>query len=126
MDPAPDAPAERDDKQEAVDLMNLLAYIYLQNGLCDKAATLLEARDIIAPDDGNALLMLAVAQVRAGKFRRALETMERLALLGKVDAMFHLLRAQALQGLEREEDAAAAMRAYVDARAGAQHPMTSH
>ena len=108
--------AHQGNHEPETEFMDLLAYIYLQNGQPGKAATLLEARDIVFPDDPKALLMLALAQLRCGKFPRALETLDRLALQGGISAAFHLMRAQALQALERNDEAASAMRAYVDAR----------
>ena len=96
-----------------LEFMDLLAYIYLQHGLPDKAAVLLMARDLLAPDDARALLSLALAQVRSAKPSRALQTLERLVLLGAMGAEFHLVRAQALQAQQRQEEAVSAMRAYV-------------
>ena len=105
-----------------LEFIDLLAYIYLQHGLPDKAAVLLSARDLLAPDDPRALLTLALAWVRSAKPGKALEVLERLAILGAMDAQFHLVRAQALQAFDRADEAASAMRAYigllpVDARA---------
>lgn len=102
----------------------MLGYIYLQHGLPDKAAVLLAAREVLAPGEPRALLTLALAQVRSGKGERALATLERLALAGGVDAGFHLVRAQALRAVGRTEEAAAAMRAHVAARAAA--PLPAH
>lgn len=99
-----------------LEVMDLLGYIYLQHGLPDKAAVLLAARDVLAPDNARALLTLALAQVRSDKPQRALATLERLALAGGVDAAFHLVRAQALQALGQTEEAASAMRAHVAMR----------
>lgn len=99
-----------------IELMDLLAFVYLQNGLPDKAAVLLAARNILTPDDPRTLLALALAQVRSAKPQRALNTMEQLALLGAMDAPFHLVRAQALQALDRRDEAAGAMRAFVALR----------
>lgn len=96
-----------------VEFMDLLAYIYLQHGRPDKAAVLLIARNLLVPDDPRVLLSLALAQVRAAKPTQALQTLERLALLGAMDASFHLVRAQALQALEQSAEAASAMRAYL-------------
>ena len=104
---------------ESIELMDLLAFVYLQNGLPDKAAVLLAARSILAPDDPRALLALALAQVRSAKPGRALDTLDRLALQGAMDAAFHLVRAQALQALGRADEAASAMRAYVALRGAA-------
>ncbi len=101
---------------ESIELMDLLAYVYLQNRLPDKAAVLLAARNVLAPDDPRALLALALAQVRSAKPQRALNTLEQLALLGAMDAPFHLVRAQALQALDRRDEAASAMRAFVALR----------
>ncbi|MBH1965478.1 MAG: hypothetical protein I8H77_14130 [Comamonadaceae bacterium] len=100
-----------------IELMDLLSYIYLRHGLPDKAAALLIARDLLVPDNRVTLLTLAIAQVRAVKYERALETLERLAMLGAVDASFHLVRAQAFQALGRTGEAASAMRAHVSLRA---------
>lgn len=99
-----------------IELMDLLAYVYLQNNRADKAAVLLAARDVLAPDHPRALLTLALAQVRAAKPARALDTLDRLALLGAMDGAFHLVRAQALQALGRADEAAGAMRAFIALR----------
>ena len=99
--------------EDARQLMSLLAYIYLQHGRPDKAAVLLIARNLLVPDDSRVLLSLALAQVRAAKPTQALQTLERLALLGAMDATFHLVRAQALQALEQSAEAASAMRAHL-------------
>ena len=107
---------------ESIELMDLLAFVYLQNGLPDKAAVLLAARNILAPDDPRALLALALAQVRSAKPQRALNTLEQLALLGAMDAPFHLVRAQALQALDRRDEAASAMRAFVALRNNTAEP----
>lgn len=96
-----------------LEFMDLLAYIYLQHGLPDKAAVLLSARDLLAPDHPRVLLTLTLALVRAAKPAKALLVLERLAILGEMSAEFHLLRAQALQALERHSEAASAMRAHV-------------
>jgi len=110
------APAGTEALAASSELMDLLAFVYLQNGLPDKAAVLLAARNVLAPDDPRALLALALAQVRSAKPQRALNTLEQLALLGAMDASFHLVRAQALQALDRRDEAAGAMRAFVALR----------
>ena len=106
---APDAAAPRTGSE--IELMDLLGYVYLQNNRPDKAAVLLAARDVLAPDHPRTLLTLALAQVRSAKPGRALDTLDRLALQGAMDAAFHLVRAQALQALDRGDGAASAMRA---------------
>ncbi|MBW7899912.1 MAG: hypothetical protein H3C26_00415 [Rhodocyclaceae bacterium] len=95
----------------------LMGYVFLQNARPDKAAVVLAALDILAPDQPRTLRALALAQVRSGKPAPALQTLERLAMAGGVDAAFHLLRAQALHALSRHEEAASAMQAYVALRA---------
>lgn len=114
---APDAAAPRTGSE--IELMDLLGYVYLQNNRPDKAAVLLAARDVLAPDHPRSLLTLALAQVRSAKPGRALDTLDRLALQGAMDAAFHLVRAQALQALGRADEAASAMRAYVALRGAA-------
>ena len=96
--------------------MRLLAYVYLQNARPDKAAVLLSALDMLAPGQPKVLTALALAQIRSEKAQRALETLDRLAMAGGIDAAFHLLRAQALGTLSRREEAAAAMQTYLQMR----------
>ncbi|QKV54375.1 tetratricopeptide repeat protein [Comamonas antarctica] len=107
------APGPVSEAGQNLEFIDLLAYIYLQHGLPDKAAVLLSARGLLAPDHPRALLTLALAWVRSAKPRKALEVLERLAILGAMDAQFHLVRAQALQALDRADEAASAMRAYI-------------
>lgn len=97
-------------------LMELLAHALLQNGRPAKAVTLLEALDVIRPEQPQILRALAVALLRAGHPQDALQTLDRLALAGGVDATFHLLRSQALGGLQRAPEAMAAMRTFVELR----------
>ena len=117
---APDAAAPRTGSE--IELMDLLGYVYLQNNRPDKAAVLLAARDVLAPDHPRTLLTLALAQVRSAKPGRALDTLDRLALQGAMDAAFHLVRAQALQALDRRDEAAGAMRAFVALRNNTAEP----
>lgn len=99
--------------EQVLEFMDVLAYIYLEHGLPDKAAVLLAARDLLAPDDARVLLTWSLALVRSGKPEKALLTLERMAMLGAMGAEFHLVRAQALQMLDRQAEAASAMRAYL-------------
>ncbi|SAI25136.1 Uncharacterised protein [Bordetella ansorpii] len=102
---------------DSAELMGLLAYIYLENDRPEKAAVLLAALEALELAEPRQLVTLALAQLRAGKPESALATLERVALRGGMDAAFHLVRAQALLALERQAEAAAAMRAYVAMRA---------
>jgi predicted Zn-dependent protease len=102
--------------------LELLGFVYLQNARPDKAAVVLAALDALQPGQPKVLCALALAQVRSAKPKRALETLDRLAMAGGIDAAFHLLRAQALGALERREEAAAAMQTYVQMRSPATRP----
>jgi Flp pilus assembly protein TadD len=97
-------------------LLNLMGYMFLQSARPDKAAVVLTALDAMAPGQPKVLRALALAQLRRGKPDRALGVLDRLAMSGSVDAVFHLLRAQSLTALARHDEAAAAMQNYVHLR----------
>lgn len=101
------------DEQE---LVGLMAYFYLQNGRPEKAETLLAALDIMAPDQPSTLSALAFAQIRAGHAQQSLETLDRLAMLGEIDARFHLMRVQALFAQDRNEEAKQSLKSYLALR----------
>lgn len=101
---------------DARELLSLLAYIYLENNRPEKTAVLLNALRALGMAQPRQLATLALAQLRAGKADTALSTLDGLAMQGGIDAPFHLIRAQALLALERRDEAAAAMRAYVALR----------
>ena len=106
-------------------LMALLGYVYLQNTRPDKAAAVLAALDKLAPNQPKVLRALSLALIRSGKAQRALDTLDGLAMAGGSDAVFHLLRSQALQLLERHEESASAMQSYVHLR-GLLPPTSGH
>lgn len=101
---------------QSLALLELLAFVYLQNRRPDHAAALLEA--LLATDGANerACGALALAQLRVGRPGAALTTLERATLRTRIEPAFQLLRAQALGALRRPDEAAAAMAAFVDAR----------
>ena len=101
---------------DARELLSLLAYVYLENNRPEKSAVLLNALRTLGLADNRQLATLALAQLRAGKSEAALATLDLLAMQGGIDASFHLIRSQALLALERRDEAAAAMRAYVALR----------
>lgn len=101
---------------DARELLSLLAYVYLENNRPEKSAVLLNALRTLGLADNRQLATLALAQLRAGKSEAALATLDLLAMQGGVDASFHLICSQALLALERRDEAAAAMRAYVALR----------
>lgn len=102
---------------DAIELLDLLAYVYLENNRPEKAVVLLNALSALGQSDSRSLTLLALALLRSGKPQTALSTLERVAMAGGVNAVFHLVRAQALFALERTEEAGAAMQAYVALRA---------
>ena len=106
----------KDDEQT---LLQLLGYVFLQCARPDKAAVVLAALDVLRPGQAKVLLGLATAQLRTQKPASALETLDRLAMAGGVNAAFHLLRGQALSQLERPQEAAAAMKSYMHLRQAA-------
>jgi len=106
------------------EVLDLLAYIYLDNDRPEKAAVLLAALEALGQADARRRVALALAQLRSGKPDAALATLERALLQGgpnapETGAALHLVRAQALSALNRRPEAQAAMRAYVTMRAGA-------
>ncbi len=103
------------DKDER-SLLLVLAHVLLQNARPEKAAILLTALDVMEEDQPKVLRSLAVSLLRAGRAEHALETLDRLAIAGGVDAVFHLLRAQALGALERPDEARVAMSAFLALR----------
>lgn len=104
--------------------MAFLAHAYLQNGKPDKAAVILTALDFAQPNQSQTLAALAAAQIRSNKAERALETLDRLAMSGRIDAAFHLLRGQALSALGRKDEASLAMQTYLQMRASASPGMS--
>lgn len=103
----------------ARDAMAVLGYFFLQNRRPDQATAIFAALAALSPGDRHVVTSLALAQLRAGRPERSLQTLERMALLGFVDGTFHLLRAQALHALGRSGEASTAMRAYVAQRPSA-------
>ena len=101
---------------DARELLGLLAYVLLENDRPEKAAVLLQALEALNLASHRELATLAWAQVRSGKPDAALNTLDRLALAGGIDASFHLIRSQALHALDRLDEAAVAMRAYLELR----------
>lgn len=97
-------------------LVQLLAWAYLQNARPQKAATLLAALDVVAPGQRQVLRTLALALMRSDEPQRALDTLDRMAITGPADAAWHLLRARALSACGRGMEASAAMAACLSAR----------
>lgn len=94
----------------------MLGFFYLRNNRPDKARMLFDALAHLHPQRPRLHCALALAQIRSDKAEQALATLDGLALNGYLDDIFHLLRAQALDALDRRGEAAAAMRAFVASR----------
>ncbi|MES2480721.1 MAG: tetratricopeptide repeat protein [Pseudomonadota bacterium] len=103
-------------------LLSVLSFALLQNARPEKAATLLEALEVLEPGKPRTLRALAIAQIRSGKADKALRTLDKLAMAGGADAAFHLLRAQALAAQERPMEAGVAMKTFLQMRADAAAP----
>lgn len=95
----------------------LLAWFYMNQGYPVRASRLYHALGLLDPQDPAHHRGLAIAHLEAGHADRALAALDQLALRGAVDGPYHAFRARALAALGRQDEAAAAMRAYVDYRA---------
>jgi hypothetical protein len=100
---------------KATDVMKMLAYLFMQQGMPERAIPLYAALNAHEPGRLNHLRAMAVAYSRTGRHEQTLEALDQLAMAGGVDMRFHLLRAQTLGQLGRADEASASMRAYVDA-----------
>ena len=96
--------------------LTLLAWFYMKQGFPVRASRLYQALVAVDPDDPAHARGLAAAHLAAGHADRALAALDQLALRGAIDGPYHAFRARALAALGRQDEAAAAMRAYVDYR----------
>src|SRR5699024_4063106 len=85
----------------------------------DKAIVLLQAVEALGQADSKALALLALAQRKANQPEQAMLTLDRI-VPDTADAalapVLHLIRAQALQALDRSDEAYQAMQAYIGGR----------
>ena len=104
----------------AVQALAVLAHAHRLQGDAERAAWLFDAADRLHPDEPALLCGLAAAELGCGHPAQALAALERMAFGlaaaggGRLQRAFHLLRAQALVGLDRRDEAGAAMRAAAD------------
>ncbi|KDC79190.1 hypothetical protein L514_1585 [Bordetella bronchiseptica MBORD635] len=82
-----------------------------------KTVALLAALDALDAIDSQSLLALALGYLHQDEPRMALVTLDKRALRATPDAAGHLVRAQAMQALNRPDDARQAMRDYMALRA---------
>jgi len=101
---------------DSLTLIELLAFSYLHCQRPGSAANLFALLASNAECNDRLLGALALAQLRSNLAEAALATLARASVASQLDAPFQLLRAQALQHLQRREEAAVAMRAFVTSR----------
>lgn len=106
-------------------VLALLGHFYLKQGYAQRAMTVFTALEILDPNTLGHVRANALACRRAGRLEQALACLDKLALRGQINAPYHLLRAQVLQGLARPQEAEQAMRAYLQARAPHRAPEDS-
>ncbi|MEY4653654.1 MAG: hypothetical protein RI884_2235 [Pseudomonadota bacterium] len=94
----------------------LLALAHLQNAHPEKAATLLAALDALESGQPATLMALAWSQVRSNQPAQALSTLGRIRSGGGVSASYYLVRAQALEALQRQPEAYLAIRTFLRLR----------
>ncbi|CRE13788.1 Uncharacterised protein [Bordetella pertussis] len=99
------------------ELLQLLAHHYQLQRQWSKTVALLAALDALDAIDSQSLLALALGYLHQGEPRMALVTLDKRALRATPDAAGHLVRAQAMQALNRPDDARQAMRDYMALRA---------
>jgi predicted Zn-dependent protease len=102
------------------DALALLGGFFLQQGQAERALTVFAGLEALEPDVMSHARLVAVAALAAGRPERALIALDRIALGGQIDAVFHLARADALSAVGRATEASAAMRAWLSLREAAQ------
>lgn len=105
------------------DALALLGGFFLQQGQADRALTVFAGLEALEPELLSHARLVAVAALAANRPERALIALDRIALGGQIDDVFHLAGAEALSALGRPMEAASSMRAWLASRGHAQaHP----
>ena len=105
------------------DALSLLGGFFLQHGQAERALTVFAGLEALEPSVTSHARLVAVAALAAGRPERALIALDRIALGGQIDAVFHLARAEALSALGRNTEASASMRAWLSLRESAHPPL---
>ena len=105
------------------DALALLGGFFLQQGQAERALTVFAGLESLEPSVVSHSRLVVVAALAAGRPERALIALDRIALGGQIDAVFHLARAEALSALGRNTEASASMRAWLSFRESAQPPL---
>ncbi|OZI20031.1 hypothetical protein CAL26_20985 [Bordetella genomosp. 9] len=101
---------------ETIELLQVLAFLKLQNGKARDAVALLEACNRAGGCQGRALILLAYAQLRAGAPEQALSVLDRADTQALALPACRVVRAQALSAAGRHDEARQAMQAYAATR----------
>ncbi len=109
-------------QSDQIKVVALLAYFFYTQSQYDRAIRLYAALELLDPTDPVHVRGLALSYAAQAQFELALAALDRLALRGSVDAPFYFLRAQILGALQRPEESANAMRAYLDMRQAQELP----
>ncbi len=118
---APDSRSQGDSAPDHADVLKVIGWLQLQHGDPLQAVTLFDALHALFPSDGRITLSLALASLRAGNPRTALDTLESLTVEASVSdpvvndlyPCHQLLRSQALAALGRMTEATRAMRLFI-------------
>lgn len=108
---------------DSLDVMRLLAHVFLLHNRPDQALVMLRALCVLAPDDLRAMRSLALAAIRAGHAGEADRVLDKLRDSGDPSPVVHLLQGQALAATGRHAEAEREFAQFAAARA-AQHPST--
>jgi len=100
------------------DLIAILGWFYLQNGLFQKARALFAALQTLCPEYPAVSMRLALADILSGNASRALDALSQAPFRDIDSICFHLLRLQALAQAGRHEEAAEARDRYLALRSG--------
>ena len=98
------------------DALTLLGHFFLRQQQPERALTVFAALELLEPGRIEHARCVAVAALNAGRPQRAMLALDRIALAGRLDPTFHLARSLTLLALERNDEAATAMRAWMDAK----------
>jgi tetratricopeptide (TPR) repeat protein len=101
---------------DQIQTLSALGYFYLLHGFPDRALTLYKGLNLLAPGHIATLKALTLIYMQLKQPLKAMAMLDQLALKGATDATYHLVRSQALMSLQRDDEAQAAMRAYLNAR----------
>ncbi|MRD47063.1 M48 family metallopeptidase [Caenimonas koreensis] len=102
---------------DSLEVMRLLAHVFLLHGRPDQAVVMLRAVCVLAPDDMRAMRSLALAAIRAGEAGEASRVLDKLRDCGDPSPVLHLLQGQACTATARHAEAERAFNQFAAARA---------